>query len=85
MDPGMPMMPDPTGGGMPTPMGQPQMDPQTLQRIKMMLLQRSMQGGPMGAGGAMMQGGQIPPMLGSPQMQRPMAPQMLQAPGGIRG
>lgn len=74
MDPGMPMMPDPTTGGMPTVLpgsaGAPAIDPQKLAMIRQLLMQR------MGAGGGMPSAGMQPPMLGMPPQRPQAAPPM---------
>jgi hypothetical protein len=61
MDPGMPMMPDPSGGApSPSMAPPPQIDPAKLAMIRQILMQRMMQ-----QGGGMMQQPQ-PPLLGTP-------------------
>lgn len=81
MDPGMPVMPDPSGGAVvPSVAPPPQVDPAKLAMIKQIMMQRMLQGG---------QGmGQMapPPMLGAPPA-RPMPPTMLpgQPPFGMNG
>jgi hypothetical protein len=84
MDPGMPMMPDPTTGGMPAVVPQvPAIDPAKLKMIRDLLMQRMTQ-----TGGGPMPGPMYPapPILGAPPA-RP-APQMIpgQPPfGGMSG
>ncbi len=69
-DPGMPMMPDPSGGAVsPSLAPPPQIDPAKLAMIRQILMQRMMQGGGMGQMAP-------PPMLGAPPA-RPMAPPMM--------
>ncbi len=82
MDPGMPMMPDPSGGAVvPSMAPPPQIDPAKLAMIREMLLKRMM------SGGQGMPMAPPPAMLGAPP--RPMMPPTMipgQPPfGGMNG